>query len=53
VAIATLERHARDARDPVYGRDDLEAARTHDEVWNAAQRQLLREGRIHNYLRML
>ncbi len=52
-AIATLERHARDARDPVYGRDDLEAARTHDEVWNAAQRQLLREGRIHNYLRML
>ena len=26
---------------------------THDGLWNAAQTQLLREGRIHNYLRML
>ncbi len=26
---------------------------THDPLWNAAQRQLVREGRIHNYLRML
>ena len=25
----------------------------HDPLWNAAQRQLLPEGRIHNYLRML
>lgn len=31
----------------------FEAAETHDELWNAAQRQLVREGRIHNYLRML
>ncbi|MCH2139326.1 MAG: deoxyribodipyrimidine photolyase, partial [Phycisphaerales bacterium] len=28
-------------------------ARTHDAIWNAAQRQLKRDGRIHNYLRML
>ena len=28
-------------------------ARTHDPLWNAPQRQLLSEGRIQNYLRML
>ncbi len=31
----------------------MEAAATHDPLWNAAQRQLCVEGRIHNYLRML
>jgi deoxyribodipyrimidine photo-lyase len=52
-ARATLDRHARDRRPVVYGRAALEAAETGDPLWNAAQRQLLREGRIHNYLRML
>lgn len=52
-ARATLEAHAADPRPQVYGLDQLEAAATHDEVWNAAQRQLLRDGFIHNYLRML
>jgi len=37
----------------VYGISDLEEGRTHDPLWNAAQRQLRREGRIHGYLRML
>jgi deoxyribodipyrimidine photo-lyase len=49
----TLERHARDPRHTVYSLQEFEAARTHDPLWNAAQRQLLREGRIHNYLRMI
>lgn len=49
----TLDRHAGDARDPCYGPATFEAAETHDEIWNAAQRQLLRDGRIHTYLRML
>lgn len=48
----SLEEHAGDSRE-LYAFDDLAAARTHDEVWNAAQRQLLTEGRIHNYLRMV
>jgi deoxyribodipyrimidine photo-lyase len=52
-ALDTLARHARDRRDPCYALDQLEAAETHDELWNAAQRQLRGEGRIHNYLRML
>lgn len=52
-ARATLELHAKDAREHVYTRDELENARTHDPLWNAAQRELRREGVIHNYLRML
>lgn len=49
----TLEEHGSDPRPYRYSLSRLEAADTHDEIWNAAQRQLLREGRIHNYLRML
>lgn len=49
----TLAKHARDPRPHQYELPEFEAATTHDPLWNAAQRQLLREGRIHNYLRML
>jgi len=49
----TLETHARDPRDYLYTMDQFENAQTHDALWNAAQRQLAREGTIHNYLRML
>lgn len=49
----TLEQHSDDERPYEYDLDTFEAARTHDPLWNAAQRQLVREGRIHNYLRML
>jgi deoxyribodipyrimidine photo-lyase len=49
----TLEDHLRDRRDPVYSLAQFEAAETHDKLWNAAQRELVREGRMHNYLRML
>jgi deoxyribodipyrimidine photo-lyase len=52
-AQSTLEHHARDAREHLYGLDDLEHARTHDPLWNAAQRQMVREGWFHNYMRML
>jgi deoxyribodipyrimidine photo-lyase len=52
-ARATLKKHASDRRPHVYTLDQLAAACTHDPIWNAAQTQLVREGRIHNYLRML
>lgn len=51
-ARATLEKHAGDPR-RTYTLSELEEGRTHDALWNAAQRQLVREGRLHNYLRML
>jgi deoxyribodipyrimidine photo-lyase len=49
----TLAKHATDRRPQIYSLREFEAAETHDEIWNAAQRQLVREGVIHNYLRML
>jgi len=52
-ALKTLTAHAADQRNPCYRLDDLEGAETYDTLWNATQTQLLREGRIHNYLRML
>lgn len=52
-ARATLAKHERDSRQFVYSLDEFAMAATHDPLWNAAQTQLVREGRIHNYLRML
>jgi deoxyribodipyrimidine photo-lyase len=49
----TLAEHAADPRAVIYDLPSFAAARTHDPLWNAAQTQLVREGRIHNYLRML
>lgn len=52
-AKATLAAHATDPRPYRYRLEELEAGRTHDPLWNAAQHQLLAEGVIHGYLRML
>jgi deoxyribodipyrimidine photo-lyase len=49
----TLAAHHNDPRPDVYSLEQLEAAATGDPVWNAAQRELVETGRIHNYLRML
>ncbi len=49
----TLLQHKADARPKTYSRAELEQAKTYDPLWNAAQRELLAEGRIHNYMRML
>ncbi len=49
----TLRQHGHDKRPRIYTLAEFERADTHDLLWNAAQRQLVREGRIHNYLRML
>lgn len=52
-ALETLDEHRADPRAHVYSLEQLDGALTHDRLWNAAQRQLVREGRVHNYLRML
>ncbi|MHC4940804.1 MAG: deoxyribodipyrimidine photo-lyase [Planctomycetota bacterium] len=49
----TLDDHAADEREHLYTLEEFEAAETHDPLWNAAQRQLVRDGTIHSYLRML
>jgi len=52
-ARASLAEHETDPRPHLYTLDEFETAETHDPLWNAAQRELRREGTIHNYLRML
>jgi deoxyribodipyrimidine photo-lyase len=49
----TLEKHASDPRPTLYSLEQLEAAATHDSLWNSAQTDLVKEGRIENRLRML
>ena len=49
----TLKQHQNDPRPYLYSFEEFENAETHDELWNAAQRQLKSDGIIHNYLRML
>ncbi len=48
----SLSEHSDDER-MFYTFEQIENAETHDEVWNAAQQELLQTGIIHNYLRML
>jgi len=49
----TLAEHSADPRPYLYHFDTLDSGRTHDRIWNAAQRQLREQGTIQNYLRML
>lgn len=51
-AIQTLAKHAGDPRPVLYADDQLERAETHDPLWNAAQKEMVLTGRMHNYLRM-
>ncbi|XP_057667177.1 deoxyribodipyrimidine photo-lyase-like [Diorhabda carinulata] len=48
----SLKLHSKDKRTWTYTREQLENAKTHDEMWNAAQLQAYHEGKIHGYMRM-
>jgi deoxyribodipyrimidine photo-lyase len=48
----TLADHADDRRKHTYTMDQLERADTHDPWWNAAQREMVLRGKMHNYMRM-
>jgi hypothetical protein len=51
-ARTTLDAHRKDKREHVYTREQLEGASSHDDLWNAAQQQLVHEGKMHGFLRM-
>jgi len=51
-ARTTLARHAADPRPVLYTRAELEAGKTHDPYWNAAQREMAVTGKMHGYMRM-
>lgn len=48
----TLKDHKKDKREYLYTREELEEGKTHDDLWNAAQLQLVQEGKLHGFLRM-
>jgi deoxyribodipyrimidine photo-lyase len=48
----TLRIHASDKRPYVYTLEEFERAKTHDDLWNAAQRELRYGGKMHGFLRM-
>ena len=48
----SIAEHARDERERIYSLGQLEEAQTYDDLWNAAQIQMVRYGWMHNYLRM-
>lgn len=51
-ALRTLHAHADDPREFTYRYGQLLNAQTHDNAWNAAQKQLTKTGKIHGYMRM-
>jgi len=48
----SLELHSTDTREHLYSREALEKAEAAEDVWNAAQRQLVRQGKMHGFMRM-
>ncbi|HEX6124884.1 MAG TPA: deoxyribodipyrimidine photo-lyase [Pyrinomonadaceae bacterium] len=49
----TMREHIDDERQFIYSLEEFEKAETHDELWNAAQREMVATGEMHNYVRML
>jgi len=48
----TLNIHRIDLRDYIYNAEEMEEARTHDKLWNAAQLEMVLTGKMHSYMRM-
>lgn len=48
----TLDAHRKDRREYLYSFSRFEEASTHDTLWNSAQKEMLRRGKMHGYLRM-
>lgn len=49
----TMREHIDDPRTDIQTHEQIESGETYDELWNAAQRELIETGLIHNYMRML
>jgi len=48
----SLEAHWDDPREFVYSQEQFDRAETHDSLWNAAQIQMVKTGKMHGFLRM-
>ena len=49
----TLQSHAADPRPVHYTREQMEKAQTADDLWNAAQKEMVLTGKMHGFLRMV
>ncbi len=50
--LKTLAKHADDVRPILFSAGTMEAGETGDPLWDAAQKEMVITGRMHNYLRM-
>ena len=48
----SLEKHRADKREYLYSDEQFEKGKTHDDLWNAAQLELVELGKMHGFLRM-
>jgi deoxyribodipyrimidine photo-lyase len=48
----TLNEHRNDSRRYLYSSKVFEQGGTHDDLWNAAQREMVKRGKMHGYMRM-
>jgi deoxyribodipyrimidine photo-lyase len=48
----TLNEHRGDKREYVYSLEEFEEAKTHDDLWNGAQMEMVQRGKMHGYMRM-
>lgn len=48
----SINEHRGDVRERIYTLEQFERCATHDELWNAAQRQMVLTGKMHGYMRM-
>jgi deoxyribodipyrimidine photo-lyase len=48
----TLNDHKKDEREYIYSLKNFEQAKTHEDLWNAAQDELVKTGKMHGYMRM-
>jgi deoxyribodipyrimidine photo-lyase len=51
-ARSSLDIHRKDEREYLYTTDKFENAETHDQLWNAAQLQMVKTGKMHGFMRM-
>lgn len=51
-AKSALQKASTDRREYEYSREVFEEGKTHDELWNTAQLQMVKTGKMHGYMRM-
>ena len=51
-AAKSLAEHRDDPREYTYTQIEFEKAMTHDQLWNAAQKEMVKTGKMHGFMRM-